>query len=433
MHVCRTRTERVCYLVATSLLAGLLFSILIGAAAVSANETLVESLSHKKFAPLWPGGTFSTGDDNGLQWARVVTAGDGKSTLVANVRPYHPVLDASGKFLKVWVKVDEVARLSGMEFRLSSDRFASNFFAFTFPMYDDPDFNIVRDGVWTTLTFSFGNSRIEGTPDRSRINSIGWYVADKGAEQPVTAHWGGLAFLDEPTEGVISITFDDGYDEHYQAAQLMSNYGFRGTAYIIPDAIGQTDYLNLHQLVDLQVKYGWDVAAHHETPFTDMSPDELESSIMGVQRYLIENEFGDGAAHLAYPLGKQNVSFVRPLVRKHFATARVAAAGPETLPPADPHLLRVFNVTNETTPQQIGEAAQQARQNKEWLILMMHYLVEGEATDALEYTIADFKLMLDEIKKTQVRVLPLAEVWSACTVSTDGCRFGSGVASLPPR
>jgi peptidoglycan/xylan/chitin deacetylase (PgdA/CDA1 family) len=438
MHVCRRRTNRVNHLVTTSLLAGLLFPILLTGTLVmgtdaAANEVLVESLSHKKFAPLWPGGTFSTGDDNGFEWARVVTDGSGKSTLVANVRPYHPMLDASGKFVKVWVKVDEVARLAGMEFRLSSDRFASNFFAFSFPMYDDPDFNIVRDGVWTTLTFSFGSATVDGTPDRSKINSIGWYVADKGGEKPVTAHWGGLALVDEPTEGVISITFDDGYDEHYKAAEIMSKYGFRGTAYIIPRAIGQANYMNLHQLVDLQVKYGWDVAAHHEKPFTDMSPDELESSIMGVQRYLIENEFGDGAAHLAYPLGKQNVSVVRPLVRKHFATARVAAKGPETLPPADPHLLRVFNVTHETTPQQIGEAAQQARQNKEWLILMMHYLVGGEATDLLQYTLADFKLMLDEIEKTQVRVLPLAEVWSACTASTDGCRFGSGVASLPPR
>jgi hypothetical protein len=155
---------------------------------------MIEGLSGaKKYAPLWPGGTFELGTDAGFPWARVITDGQGGPTCVTNVRPYKPALDYRNKFLKVRIKVDE--------------------------------------------------------------------------------------------------------------------------------------------------------------------PDQLESTILGVQRFLEENEFRASLGHLAYPLGRQNTSYVRPLVRKHFLTARVAGAGPETLPPADPHLLRVLNVTNTTTPEEIGAAA----------------------------------------------------------------------------
>ncbi len=405
------------------------------AGASPAAEVVVEGLSGvRKYAPVWPGGTFEIGNDAGLSWARIVTDGQGGSTFVSNVRPYRPLIDGSDKFVKIKIKVDDVSALGGLEFRLSSDRFASDFFAFTFPIYDDPDFNQLRDGVWTTLTFSFGSATVEGTPDRSAINSIGWYVSDKGNGTPVTAYWAGLSLLDEPAEGVVSITFDEGYDEHLLAAKLMTAYGFQGTAYVIPEAVGRTGYLSLHQLVDLQDSYGWDVAALYGTPFTDLRPDELENVILGIQGFLIQNEFGDGAGHLAYPEGRQNTSLVRPLVRKHFATARITAQGPETLPPADRHLLRVFDVTSSTKPEEVGAAARQASENKEWLILTLHYLVE-EPTNSAEYSIDNFKKILDEIKAAKVRVLPMARVWSACSLAfsspapASGCRFDQAVAA----
>jgi peptidoglycan/xylan/chitin deacetylase (PgdA/CDA1 family) len=409
------------------------------AGAVFADEVLVEGLEGgRKFAPMWPGGTVEQGSEAGMPWVRVVTDGASGPTFVSNVRPYTPAVDARGRFVKVRVKVDDTTKLGGMEFRLSSDRFSDGYFAFASTMYDDPDFNVLRDGVWTTFTFSFGEARVEGKPDRGAINAIGWYVADKGGEEPVTAWWGGLSLVDEPSEGVVSFTFDDGWAEHHLAAQLMAEHGFRGTAYVIPDSIGQHGYMTLHQLVDLQERYGWDVAAHHATPFTEMRPDELESAILGVQHFLVENRFPRGAAHLAYPLGKQNTSLVRPLVRKHFATARLASDGPETLPPADPHLLRVFNVTDATRPEEVGAAARRALENKEWLILMFHHLVEGEPSNALEYGLDDFRQLLEQVAAAGIRVMSLARVWDACgnlaeePVATGRCHPGKALAAPAP-
>ena len=85
----------------------------------------------------------------------------------------------------------------------------------------------------------------------------------------------------------------------------------------------------------------------------------------------------------------------------HNAIRARCCHGSGTLPPADPHLLRVYNVTDTTTPQAVGEAARQARENKEWLILMLHYLVEDPKID-IEYSIENFKALLAEVKKSEI-------------------------------
>ncbi len=400
----------------------------------SAGEMMIEAFSGKqKFTQVWPGGTIEQGGGSGMPWLRVVTEGDGNGVFVANVRPYKPTIDLSGKFVKLWLRLDQLTNLGGLELRLSSDRFAESYFAFGFPLFDDEDFNIVRDGVWTTITLGFAQARRQGNPSRSAINSIGLYVADTGKQAPVTLYWGGIAAVDEPSEGVLSFTFDDGYDEHLSAAEMMAVHGFRGTAYVIPDAVGQHEYMTLHQLVDLQERYGWDVAAHHQTPFTTMRPDELEDTILGVQRFLVDNEFYRGVGHLAYPLGKQNTSLVRPLVRKHFTTARVASHGFETLPPADPHLLRTLNVTTDTTPEQVGQAALRAKQNKEWLLLMFHWFVEDPQFET-QYSIKGFVKLLEQVAQTGIRVAPVSEVWDACGRyrGTGGCQIGTALAAPSP-
>jgi hypothetical protein len=184
----------------------------------------------------------------------------------------------------------------------------------------------------------------------------------------------------------------------------------------------------------MKTTYGWDIAAHHQTPFTDFTPEQLENTILGVKRFLIENQFEAGAGHLAYPLGKQNTGSVQPLVRKHFTTARVAGSGPETLPPADPHMLRVFNVSNTTTPEEVGAAAREAMKNKQWLILMLHYLVD-EPQNAIEYSTADFRKLVAEVKKSGARVMPVARVWSACGLpdldTGRVCDFGDTLPAAP--
>ncbi len=358
----------------------------------------------------WAEGALVRGTDRGQAFLRCTSPGNGAPALVANRQAFDPPLDFRGRFPRVWIRVEDASRLAGMEFRLSSDGLAQSWFAFRVPLFADEEFGPLQSGSWLALGLGFGEAEVVGSPDRSAIDAVGWMVRDRGAG-PAVADWGGLAAVEEPARGAISLTFDDGYDEHFAvAAPLLAARGLRGTAYVIPDAVGQAGYMTLAELRELHERFGWDVAAHHATPFTDFSPEELERAVRDIQHFLEGHGFGAGARHLAFPLGKYDVRRVMPVVRRHFQTARLASAGPETLPPADPHRLRVLNVLRSTRPEEIQAAARRAAAHREWLILMFHYLVEAPSLDT-EYAIEDFRRVVELLAAGGAPVRPLSEVW----------------------
>ncbi len=341
------------------------------------------------------------------------TPGDGTPVAVVNSSPYEPPLDFTNRFLKIRVRVDDVMRLSGMEFHLFSDAERTQAFVLPIALFADEEANLLQDGEWTTVTLSPGAARRTGNPDLAAIREIVWLVADNGSAEspaPLRADWSELAAV-EARRGVVTLTFDDGYDEHYSvAAKLMAERGLRGTAYVLSDRLGQPGYMNLEEVHALQDVYGWDVAAHHQDPFTGLPPEELHRVIWETRGFL-DHEGFDSAHHLAYPLGKYDTQNVLPLVRRYFTTGRLASGGPETLPPGDPYRLRAMNVLSTTAPEEILAAAQRADSNGEWLILMFHFLVAAPDRDT-EYPLEQFARTVELLADARVDVRPLSEVWN---------------------
>lgn len=397
-----------CLLLGAGLAAGMTLCG-IPASPVRAAERWIEAEpTSQRVTSLWKEGTVATLREMGRSFVRIATDGLGHPT-VAAMRGVAPAVDARKQFVKVLLRVQGFESLSGIEVRVGSDSLASSWYSYTVPLYADLDYNFLQDGEWAAVTMTLSASNAVGKPDRGAIDSLAILVSDKG-KGGVQLDFGGFAVVDEPAEGVVSFTFDDGYKEHLRAAKLLAARGWRGTAYVIPQTIGGPAYLTVADLAEIH-RLGTDVAAHDDPPFTQVAPNELEPRLRGIQSFLVEHGYALGAQHLAYPLGKQETRRVRPTVNRLFATARLAGSGPETLPPADPHLLRAWNVTASTTPEQLGEAARRARDNHQWLILMFHWLPEKTVKET-DYSMPNFERALDEVAKTGVRVAPVTEVWS---------------------
>jgi peptidoglycan/xylan/chitin deacetylase (PgdA/CDA1 family) len=372
-----------------------------------------------RLAMVWKEGALQVEHEGPRPFTRITTDGVGKPSFLANAAPYSPPIDARRRFVKLLLRVHGFERLAGLELRLGSDGLRNDWFAFALPLYSDPDYNLLQDGEWTSVTLSFGGAKPMGAPRREAIDSMGLMATDRGTG-PVSVDLGGWALVDEAPEGVVSLTFDDGYAEHLTAARLMAARRWRGTAYVIPALVGRPKFLGRAELHEL-ARLGFDVAAHDERPLTELAPNVLGTSLRELQRYLVGQGFGRGAVHLAYPLGKQEPRRVRPAVRQLFETARIAGGGAETLPPGDPHVMRAFNVTDATPPAEVGAAARRAREHKEWLILMFHHLVEKPA-QSTDYALADFAKVLDELARSGIRVAPVSEVWGGIAPSAEGAR-----------
>jgi peptidoglycan/xylan/chitin deacetylase (PgdA/CDA1 family) len=355
----------------------------------------------------WREGALRDRSEDGRAFVEIETDGRGHPTLAA-VTSIAPAADARRRFVSLTLRVHGMKHLSHLEVRLGSDALAKSWYALSVPIYGDGEYNFLQDGAWTTVTLSLGGAETQGSPDREHIDSLALMVTDDGKDK-VRVDFGGAALVDAPKQGVVSFTFDDGYKEHLWSARLLAERKWRGTYYVIPQLIGEPLYLTKEQLDEIG-KLGMDVASHDDPPFTQVPAKELEPRIRGIREKLSAWGFAEGAQHLAYPLGKQEPTRVRPTIAKVFTTARLAGSGPETLPPADPQLLRASNVMNTTTPEEVGAWARRARDEGEWLILMFHWLPE-KAAQGTDYSMDDYRRALEEVAKTKVRVAPVTEVW----------------------
>ncbi len=343
---------------------------------------------------------------------RLTTKGDGSPSFIGWELP-QPV-NMKEVFVEAYIKIQDLESCGGIELRLSNKADQNSYIAIQLPFFTDPLFNWVQPGGWLRITLTMGEAKLVGSPDITKINKLGFYINDSGSPDkntPFSVELSGVAFSPVGKTAFMSITFDDGIDDHLLAAQIMHNHGLRGTAYIMPDAIGQPGFLKEEDLSILYNTYHWGISSHGSIPFTEFAPGGVEQHSENVLGFLKQRGFGFSSSHMAYPLGRYNLDYVLPIISKKFTTARIASGGAETFPPADWKRLRVVNVIPSVTAEMLKERIEKAKIHKEWIILMFHHLVEGEPQSDLEYNFKEFEKVMKAIKDSQIKTLPIHEMW----------------------
>lgn len=101
----------------------------------------------------------------------------------------------------------------------------------------------------------------------------------------------------------ILLTFDDGGETTYSRAQpLMQRYGFTGTAYIVYNYVGATNYMTAEQIRALYTA-GWEIGSHGLS-HVDLTttPRKQESEIVESRRRL-QSLLGLPVLSFSYPFG----------------------------------------------------------------------------------------------------------------------------------
>jgi peptidoglycan/xylan/chitin deacetylase (PgdA/CDA1 family) len=302
--------------------------------------------------------------------------------------------------------IDNFEKTLGIELRFSEKNCSENYLYYRVPKFDDPEFNLVKPNRKTTLGISMANLQIKGKIPKS-LNSLCIYINAKESRKFSLYK---ITHKRKRNPGIVSLTFDDGFRDIMIASKLMSKFNLEATAYIMPRDLGKKGYITKNESKTLQIQNGWDIQYHHLIPYTKMNSFERKKETDYTRNYLKEAKLSKGrGSHLAYPLGKWNIQVLK-FVRNNLNTARLAGGGIETIPPADLHLLRVVNVLNSTTPEEIKELIKSTKDNNQWLILMFHYLKKEAKTD-LEYSISNFKEILKIISDEEIDVMTVDQVW----------------------
>ena len=323
-----------------------------------------------------------------------------------------PTIDMTGKVFVVYMKVssDRPSEYSGFDFGASSDNFVTNFYGWKLQL--DPD-QLFEPDTWQRMTFVFNenyrNMFVTGSPDRTEINALRIAVTDVATAH--TIHLGKIETQDEGKRGACVISFDDTHDGTFDfALPVMSQYGIKGTNYIIPKQVGKADKQTLEQLFELQNIHGWDVSGHHQTNLNNLDGTEINNVLSSVKQYLIDNGFQIGADHFAYPGGYWNKEILE-IASRYFKTGRGIGDMDETFPPKDWMNMRSNIIAATDTPSNLAGFCKKSEENNSLNILVFHDIVANGASGSLEYNDADFQQFIEWVAGNGTRVMTMSEAY----------------------
>lgn len=325
-------------------------------------------------------------------------------------------LDATGKTFRVWFKVDGLPNLSEVLLYAGDTSLANTFSWVLLDGLGVSAQQFTKDGEWISMTVSWGDATVAGSPNRAALQNVRLRVRAING-QSVTAHYNGVALVNEPTaypNGVVSITFDDSKASQYTQGQMyLDKYGYGGTYYTICDQVDTAGYMTMAQLKAIANYTPSEIAAHaytkanHDTTFPNLAPDVLDAELRNMRVWLQTNGF-KGGDHIAYPQGAFT-NTVLNTVNKYYGTGRTILSKLETLRPAHPLRLRSLSVSNLTTVATVTSAIDRAYANKSWLILTFHDLVTSPV-NGTEYSIANYQTIIDYLATKGIPVQPVGEV-----------------------
>lgn len=363
---------------------------------------------------IWDKGTAGTQTDDtsdfiiGTKSFKLTTDGDG---VRMQTRKDSASYDLSGKYLKIWIKCDDVQKIDGFRLWFTSNSWTGYaYWALTSLSQGD---TYTRDDTWTCITLMQSQATVSGSIDWSSINGVQITLEDDGTGA-INGWVGGIFAIPEYSEPIISFTFDDGPISQYtEGLSYLSTKNFPATAYIISDYVDEEEpnYMSLEQLHELESDYGWDIACHGNINLSTLTYEEAETEMLRMKAWLTSKGFTRGVNHMALPQGGWNET-IKPLMDEHFDTVRtIYTQKLETLPASDYSKLRPIYLTNATSVATIKSKIDAVVASNGWGILVFHKLVESPSIST-EYAIADFQEIVDYVESLNVSVKTVSEAYN---------------------
>ncbi len=213
------------------------------------------------------------------------------------------------------------------------------------------------------------------------------------------------------SEGMVSLTFDDGWTSIYaNALPLMKRYDVVSTQYVVSGFLG-----SLKQYMTPRQLYAFQTAGHEIASHTVDHPDLTKVSDPELTRQLRVSDQGlskcyGNVTDFAPPFG---ASDSRTLAAEGglYQTSRSTEVGFNSADTLNPYQLKVQNVRAGTSPEQMKAWLDTARDDHVWLILVYHQVENGPG----EYTRspANFESDLQAIKASGLAVKTVHDAYSS--------------------
>lgn len=208
-------------------------------------------------------------------------------------------------------------------------------------------------------------------------------------------------------KGVISVTFDDGWESIYtKALPLLEKYNIQTTQYIIAEAaLHHVDgYMSFKQIKQLKQK-GHEIGSHTLTHCDQVILNAAAVTDNAKRsKQLIEQKQAGPVTSFAYPLGQYNQA-TQSIYEKYYPLIRTSDEGynDRYFDKTNIHSMAMLNTTSS---KQLQSWIHEAKKHHLWLVIAYHRVDESGV-----YSVTSKQLneQLSLIKKSGLPVMPIAE------------------------
>ncbi|PID31726.1 hypothetical protein CR970_04250 [Candidatus Saccharibacteria bacterium] len=232
----------------------------------------------------------------------------------------------------------------------------------------------VSESSWTTYSDTFT------VPGDAQSVSVFMFVAANGwlqtdAYSVTEYHPSGFG------RPLLTLTFDDGHEDNYKTAlPMMQQYGYKSTqCYATVFLEGQSQ-----QIIDGARAFydaGHEICSHTVThPFlTTLSAADVEYELQHSRQYLESLFEGYSVSNFASPYGDYNAA-VKQAIGQHYGSHRSVDEGFNSKDNFDIYNIRVQNIFDTTSAEQVAAWIAQAQADNTWLVLVYHRVADDPGT-----------------------------------------------------
>jgi peptidoglycan/xylan/chitin deacetylase (PgdA/CDA1 family) len=324
----------------------------------------------------------------------------GAASVLTGARKNIADVDWSQENFRIFVRSNDWANVDSASILVSTSGMFDAYYILDLKNFlVSPENNEWIEVVFTRSDFYVGG----GSPSWTTANDM--ILRGTSPSGTASLWYDGFSAIPSSPRGVVSFTFDDGVDDGFnEGRKKLDEYGYKATAYIIPETIGDAGYMTQAELEQLKQK-GWEVSMHSVNNLTALSAAELVAELDEIAAYRARYGFDDG---FAYPNGDVNES-VLDEVKKRFSYGRNITWLRQSSTFYSQYQINAVSPLNTTSTSTLFSMIDAAYNNGDHLILNFHHLV-ASASASTDYSILGFSEIVDYVNSKGMPVLPVNQV-----------------------
>jgi peptidoglycan/xylan/chitin deacetylase (PgdA/CDA1 family) len=232
------------------------------------------------------------------------------------------------------------------------------------------------------------------------------------------------ALTNQPIEvpkGMVTFTFDDGWDTTYAYAYpQMRSYGYKGVVGVITDNVGHKywnpyGYMSWSQLQTV-VNNGWDAISHSVTHpnFDTLNDTQVNYEIQQSQTTLNGNLTGNkGSRFWSQPYDTINANITLKVQQKYDMACFGETTGKNYPNPPMQFDVQRYSVTNATTIAQIKDIVDYAQAYQVWVVFIFHIITPNDTPYDTYVSNSTFASTLAYVHQQNVPVVTFSDVYDS--------------------